>query len=177
MSRWTCCGIAILRWSSGSRGQSCFRKMLSPPMPVVWCSVMLELRLQGSSLHTKREDQGCCRMGPKCHSGQWLHPLLLGWQNWPGGLFPTKVKMLDSFSGNWWISPHWSAGCWFLMKTQWCDGLSRTVTSVQCKNSELEQRSCPAKPGLFASEIPSSNCSFNDVFDRQRKHHCLLSLL
>lgn len=63
------------------------------------------------------------------------------------------------------------------MKSQWCDGLSRTVASVQHESSELEQRSCPAKPGLFATEIPASNCSFNDLFDRQRKHHCLLSLL
>lgn len=88
-----------------------------------------------------------------------------------------RQKLSDSFSGDCWVSPCWPAGWSFLTKGWWRDGLSRAVALVQRDSSELEQRSCPAKSGLFATEIPASNCSFNDLYDRQRKHPCLLSLL
>lgn len=145
-------------------------------MPEPWQRAQPGCR--GSSLYMKRKDQGGHRAVPKHHSGRRLCPLLLGWQDWDlEGFSLRRRKLSDSFSGDCWISPCRSAGWSFLTKGRWHDGLSRAVASAQCKSSELEQRSCPTKPGLFATKIPASNCSFNDLYDRQRKHRCLLSLL
>lgn len=173
-------GAAVLGWSSGSGGQGCFRKMPNPATRTARCQSCGSERSQAAGAPV------CTRRGKtKVVTGLYQNTTVgdgFSLSSWGSrtdleGFSLQRRKLSDGFSGACWISLCWSAGWSFLTKGRWRDGLSRAVALVQCESNELEQRSCPAKPGLFATEIPASNCSFNDLYDRQRKHHCLLSLL
>lgn len=129
-------GAAVLRQPSRSGGQGCFRKMLNSATPTAWCR---------SYISKYREADGalvCTQRGKtKVVTGLYQDTTVGAGFSLPfkGGrtdledFFVWRLKLSVSFCGDCWIRSCWSAGWSFLMKGQWCDGLSRAVASAHCE--------------------------------------------
>lgn len=136
-SEWGChSGVVEQIW-----GQTYFRKMPNPVTPTAawWQSC--------DNDHSKAAWAPVCpwRGKTKVVTGLYWNTMVgdgFTLSSWGGrmdlgGFSLWRQKLSDSFSGDCWISPGWSAFWSFLTKDWWCDGLSRAVTSVQHESSEL----------------------------------------